>query len=243
MSLAPSMPMFWDAYLADTTHLSTEEHGAYLLLLAAMWRRNGWVPDDDRDNGRILGLSPARWRRVKERLRPLLIFKDGQITQKNLLKIWETTQEKIAKNRENGAKGGRAKGKENNGIAEANGSVSDSPKASIPEPEPEPYTEEAKASSVGARKRGTRLPADWEIPEEWLEWACDLGGGSSMWVSEAAKFRDYWTAKAGRDATKLDWFATWRNWCRNASTGPRGSRPANITQFPRIRAKLPEGWT
>ena len=60
MSKAPSMPMYWDAYLADTTHLSTEEHGAYLLLLAAMWRRDGWVPDDDRDNARIVGLTLAK---------------------------------------------------------------------------------------------------------------------------------------------------------------------------------------
>lgn len=34
--------------------------------------------------------------------------------------------------------------------------------------------------------------------------------------TEAAKFADYWHAKAGRDAAKLDWSATWRNWCRKA---------------------------
>lgn len=33
---------------------------------------------------------------------------------------------------------------------------------------------------------------------------------------EADKFRDYWVAKTGKDATKHDWLATWRNWCRNA---------------------------
>jgi uncharacterized protein YdaU (DUF1376 family) len=136
MSQAPSMPMFWDAYLADTTHLSTEEHGAYLLLLAAMWRRNGWVPDDDRDNARILGLTPAKWRRVKDRLRPLLVFEEDHITQKNLLKIWKITQEKIDKNRENGAKGGRPKCNKNNGKPKANGSVSQNPNKTIPEPEP-----------------------------------------------------------------------------------------------------------
>lgn len=139
MSQAPSMPMFWDAYLADTTHLSTEEHGAYLLLLAAMWRRNGWVPDDDRDNARILGLTVAKWKRTKARLEPFLLFEDGQISQKNLLKIWENTQEKIDKNRENGAKGGRPKSRENSNLAKPNGSVSDNPNKTIPEPEPEPY--------------------------------------------------------------------------------------------------------
>lgn len=136
MSQAPSMPMYWDAYLADTTHLTTEEHGAYLLLLGAMWRRNGWVPDDDRDCARIVGLSPLKWRRFKERMGPVLTYVNGEITQKNLLKIWEKTQEKIEKNRANGAKGGRPESNKNNNIAKANGSVSDNPNESIPEPEP-----------------------------------------------------------------------------------------------------------
>ena len=34
--------------------------------------------------------------------------------------------------------------------------------------------------------------------------------------AEAAKFADYWHAKAGKDATKADWSATWRTWCRKA---------------------------
>jgi hypothetical protein len=71
--------MYWDAYLADTTHLTTEEHGAYMLLLAAMWRRNGSVPDDDKDNARILGLTPAKWRKIKARLMQFLTVTDGTI--------------------------------------------------------------------------------------------------------------------------------------------------------------------
>jgi len=139
VSKAPSMPMYWDAYLADTTHLTTEEHGAYLLLLAAMWRRNGSVPDNDKDNARILGLTVAKWKRTKERLSQFLIIKDGDISQGKLLEIWENTQEKITKNRENGAKGGRAVSNKNNDLAQANASNSLNPNASIPEPEPEPY--------------------------------------------------------------------------------------------------------
>lgn len=135
------MPMYWDAYLADTTHLTTEEHGAYLLLLAAMWRRNGWVPDDDKDNARILGLTPSKWRRIKARLMETVsgfVVKDGKITQEKLQKTWENTQEKIDKNRANGAKGGRPSSIKNNDLGKANGSVSVNPNQSIPEPEPEP---------------------------------------------------------------------------------------------------------
>ncbi len=135
------MPMYWDAYLADTTHLTTEEHGAYLLLLGAMWRRNGSVPDHDADNARILGLTKAKWRKIKARLAPFLTFEDGEISQKKLQKTWKNTQEKIDKNRSNGAKGGRPKSLKNNDLAKANGSVSDALNESIPEPEPDPEIE------------------------------------------------------------------------------------------------------
>jgi hypothetical protein len=45
---------------------------------------------------------------------------------------------------------------------------------------------------------------------------------------EFEKFRDYWIAQPGQKGVKLDWDATWRNWCRNAKTGPvevGGSQP------------------
>lgn len=34
----------------------------------------------------------------------------------------------------------------------------------------------------------------------------------------AESFRDHWSAKPGKDATKLDWEATWRNWCKSGIT-------------------------
>jgi uncharacterized protein YdaU (DUF1376 family) len=157
MSQAPSMPMFWDAYIGDTTHLTIEEHGAYLLLLGAMWRRNGWVPDDDRDIARILGITAAKWRKIKHRIGPFLTFRNGQISQKNLLKIWKNTQEKIEKNRKNGAKGGRPKPSENNNLGKADGSVSLNPIESIPEPEPEPEEEVKDKSSTSSQSSSENL--------------------------------------------------------------------------------------
>lgn len=78
--------------------------------------------------------------------------------------------------------------------------------------------------------RASRLPKDWQLTPEALkrtlevtatyaekltEWA----GGSwdaEHTAFEAEKFRDYWCGKSGKDATKTDWPATWRNWVRNA---------------------------
>lgn len=55
----PAMPLWTDAYLADTRHLSQAEHGAYLLLLMEAWRRpRCCLPDDDKLLARLSG-SPS----------------------------------------------------------------------------------------------------------------------------------------------------------------------------------------
>lgn len=41
---------------------------------------------------------------------------------------------------------------------------------------------------------------------------------------EAAKFRDYWVAQPGQKGVKLDWPATWRNWCRRAAEPKPGQQ-------------------
>ena len=65
------------------------------------------------------------------------------------------------------------------------------------------------------RKRGTRLPRDWTLPDDWRTWAETERPDVDV-RAEAAMFRDYWIAKSGTQATKLDWEATWRNWIRKA---------------------------
>lgn len=62
----PYLPLWTDAYLADTTHLRTEEHGAYLLLLFSAWRTADCsLPDDDDILSRTVGLSLTRWQTMK----------------------------------------------------------------------------------------------------------------------------------------------------------------------------------
>ena len=56
------------------------------------------------------------------------------------------------------------------------------------------------------------------MPDDWIAWAgADRGWMQLEAIEEAAAFTDYWHAKAGANALKLDWQATWRNWCRNAA--------------------------
>ena len=71
------------------------------------------------------------------------------------------------------------------------------------------------------QKRACRLPDDWRLPRSWGEWAMQEMGMTADAVRwEADKFADYWHAKAGANACKVNWQATWRNWIRkNAESG------------------------
>ena len=72
-----------------------------------------------------------------------------------------------------------------------------------------------------AKSRAARLPQDWRPTDSEMRWAADARPDVDA-RAEVEKFRDYWHAKAGRDACKRDWAATWRNWIRNS----RGSNHA-----------------
>ncbi len=69
--------------------------------------------------------------------------------------------------------------------------------------------------------KGSRLPPDWELPDDWLADARAIAFKAKQPLneqeipSEADKFRDYWTAKPGAAGRKLDWRGTWRNWFRS----------------------------
>jgi hypothetical protein len=94
-----------------------------------------------------------------------------------------------------------------------------------------PYKEEAKASSSAA-KRGSRISDDFQITDAMKEWAAAKAPNADL-GTETEKFVNYWVAKSGKDATKLDWVATWRNWILNA----RSTQPARMDHSARGLAK------
>ena len=84
MAQHPAMPLWTDAYLGDTHHLSTLEHGAYLLLLMSMWRAGGSLPADDKLLARHCRLTAAQWRRASPQIMPFFTVEDGRIFQGRL---------------------------------------------------------------------------------------------------------------------------------------------------------------
>jgi uncharacterized protein YdaU (DUF1376 family) len=56
----PWMPLYVGDDLGDTGHLTTAQHGAYLLLMMHYWRK-GELPDDDRRLSKIAKLPLKTW--------------------------------------------------------------------------------------------------------------------------------------------------------------------------------------
>lgn len=71
------MPLYIGDYLADTSRLTTEQHGAYLLLIMDYWR-NGRLPDDDAILANISRLSLESWAKHREVLQGFFEAQDGE---------------------------------------------------------------------------------------------------------------------------------------------------------------------
>ena len=85
MAEFPALPLWTDAYLGDTTHLTTIEHGAYLLLLMTAWRtRDCRLPDDDRLLARYARLDARQWKRIRPIIEQFFRIESGFWTQGRL---------------------------------------------------------------------------------------------------------------------------------------------------------------
>jgi len=104
------MPLWTDALIGDTTHLSTREFGAYMLLLIATWRHNGEpFADDDQILARICRMTTYEWKQIRKRVAPFFNLADGSWRQKRLEKEWEACSSRRSSSRRSGAMGGRPK--------------------------------------------------------------------------------------------------------------------------------------
>lgn len=88
----------------------------------------------------------------------------------------------------------------------------------------ETASEQSRAEQ--SQKRATRIPDDFVLTDERR-----LVAEAEKLPAERTfeKFRNYWRGASGQKARKVDWEATWRNWClteADRKTPVNGSKPA-----------------
>jgi len=77
------MPFYIGDYLGDTQRLTTEQHGAYLLLILDYWR-NGPAPDDDAVLQQITKLDSKGWKRCRPSISRLFKIVDHEWRHKRI---------------------------------------------------------------------------------------------------------------------------------------------------------------
>lgn len=107
MADLPVMPLYTDALVADTTHLTASEFGAYMLILIAMWRAGGSLPDDEALIRRVSRIRENHWAQSRDRIFALLSRGDGRVTQKRLQAEFERSTQRHERRASAGRKGGK----------------------------------------------------------------------------------------------------------------------------------------
>lgn len=107
MAALPYMQLYVADYLADTAHLTTEEHGAYLLLLFSYWQTGKPLRSDRLAS--VSRLSNERWTDVEQTLREFFHVSKGVWTHFRVEADLEKVESKSKKNSSAGKASAKAK--------------------------------------------------------------------------------------------------------------------------------------
>lgn len=204
------MPLVIEKYLGDTAHLTTLQHGAYLLLLMAYWRRGGPLPADDARLAATARMTPAEWRKSRAILAEFFDIGGGVWRQKRA----DAELERARKKSGAAAASARARwGRNASGDAnalrpevleESGGNAP--PSKSIGDTNVSPHS-----APKSRRKPELRLPSDWLPKPSHLDLAIRLNLTAEHVPRLVVAMRDWATA---HDHRRADWDATFNTFIR-----------------------------
>jgi uncharacterized protein YdaU (DUF1376 family) len=205
---APAIPLFGDAYIADTRHLSLEEHGAYLSLIMIAWRAEDCsLPDDDARLARVLGITTKKWAKLKPDVMAFWALDDGRWTQKRLTKERLFVAKKSKQNAESANARWNAKSLETNDASDANASPTqcerNAPPPSLSKKEESKKVTASSDAALAFSGSVIRL-TDMDL-KRWAK-AYDL-----LDVPALLQSRDDWLANDADERTRKRWFISTSN--------------------------------
>ncbi len=227
MSQPPALPLFVREYLMDTRHLTTEQHGAYLLLLMQSWcTPDCSLPDDDKKLAAWTGLPLDRWKEMRPVIIEFFDVLEARLKQKRLQHEFQFVRERVERNQNRARLGGLGKAgryKKNNKLDAAISSTQagyKQPQAMLKPAQPTPTPILNSARARASHQEGSRAsPAPTANPlvfvvvdtPQWHAWA------------------DFRRAKglSGVPVTESDQEGRPRGWYFQSEWPPDGSKPAD----------------
>jgi uncharacterized protein YdaU (DUF1376 family) len=205
-------------YIHDTAHLSIEEDLAFRRLLDLYYTQEKPIPNRTQEVARRIRMAKYE-HSIQIVLEEFFMFdiENDCWTHKRCDETIFAYQAKAERNRQIGKLGGRPK---------ANHVITQ--KVSKDNPNQEPITINHKPT-IEKTHRGSRLPTDFVFPKEWADFCIQQRPDLNL-QQTFDSFKDYWVSAP--KGTKLDWFATWRNWVRNQSTPKANKFDVVLTTTP-----------
>lgn len=187
MAALPYIQLYVAEYLADTQHLTLEEHGAYLLLIFNYWQRGKSLVDSDKRMASVCSTSVERWLTIRSTLEEFFIIKDGFWIHDRIEKDLEKVHKKSRQAQEAGKKSAEKKKKDQ----AVNNGRSTGVDVSLQRGDNHTDTDTEK------NKEDTPLPPlpeTMEIPKwidaelwgKWKEWKREIGQSVSIFEEEVA---------------------------------------------------------
>lgn len=169
MAEFPALPLFTDAYLADTRHLTAAQHGAYLLLLMMAWRTPDCaLPDDDTLLSRWAAMDLRGWKTNKN---VIMAFwkktKDGRWRQGRLLDERELAEAR----RDQRIHAGKASALKRHNTRSTPVQREGNENSTNPYPIPNQEEEEAYASSPPTPKKHKSALPSWVPVKEFSDYS------------------------------------------------------------------------
>lgn len=226
MAALPYMQLYIADYLADTMHLSTEEHGAYLLLMFNYWQTGRPIPKNRLS--KIARLSNDRWDAVEPSLKEFFNDNGTEWVQERIERDLEAVKNSISQKSAAGkasaqarkAKKGANNQQNNNGCStgvepplkqNANGNPTNK--------DTDTDTDLKENQERELRAPGDFLPPigkfpitdDWTPGDDFVrqaaQWGINLGDLPGYTAVELQQFRDYWKCE-GKVKHHIQWEQT-----------------------------------